>query len=115
MILNGKVVNPGQLNTKIVLKPRDGVKDAGGFVQPVETQKITVWARWINTHGAEAMQASASGFNDLATALIRYRPEVDETWRVVYRGKSYEIKSIDNVREKNEYLELRLARTGGEA
>lgn len=112
MILNGKVINPGQLNTKIVLSPRRVEKDAGGFVQPVEAPQIEVWCRWINAHGADVREASASGFNDLATVLIRYRPEVDETWRVIYRGRSYDIRSIDNIREKDEWMELHVARVG---
>lgn len=112
MILNGKVINPGELNTSIVLEERRIEKDASGFPRPVVGRQISVWCRWINAHGRELWQADAAGVNAPATVLIRFQAELDETWRVIYRGKTWEIRSIDNLRERDEWMELKVVRVG---
>lgn len=114
MILNGKVIHPGEMNTQVVLRSRVLTEDAGGFVVPGGDREMTVWCKWINAHGreAEVLVANIEGAQNYATLLMRYLPEVDETWAVVYRGKVWEIRSIDNIHEKDEWMEVRVSRTG---
>ena len=112
MILNGKLINPGELNTRIILQDRVLEQDEGGFSQPGVAREIEVWCRWINSHGYEAIQAGAAGLSKIAKVLIRYQ-EIDETWKVFYRYQVWEIRSIDNIREKDEYMELTVVRMAG--
>ena len=108
MIIGSKVTNPGDLRTKVTLLSRSVETQAGGFQKP-ETEEIAeVWAKWTNVHGREALQSSSVQAEVNATALIRYRADVDETCLVQLGDEDFEIVSMDNIREHGEYLELRL-------
>lgn len=120
MLINGKPINPGELRTKIVLASKNLAQDQGGFQVPGQTLIAEVYARWINVHGQETWAASARGAQEAATVLIRYRPGIDETCVVlkgasvsgstITGGKVFEIISMDNIQERNEYIELKVQR-----
>ena len=112
MRIGEKITNPGDLRTRIVLEERISQNDSGGFPQTTVGEKKTVWCRWINLHGSEVWQADAAGAAKAATVLLRYLPDLDETWHVHYRGETWEIRSIDNIQERDEYMELKVSRIG---
>jgi SPP1 family predicted phage head-tail adaptor len=112
MNLKGQITNPGEMRTYVNLQQRTSVSgDAGGFQQKTYTDAASVWAKWTNFHGSEAITASSAGIQEGATVLIRYRADIDETWRVVKGGLIYEVISIDNIQERNEYQEIKVKRT----
>lgn len=110
MILNGKVINPGELRTEITLQKRSPTTGAGGFIQPGWTDIATVWSRWINAHGSEIWAAQAVQAQAPATVLIRYRSDVDTTCVVLNGSIRYEIVSVDDIQARGEYLELKVRR-----
>lgn len=112
MKLGNAVINPGELNTKVVLRSRTVTVDAGGFAVPGSGQEIVAWCKWTNAHGrdAEIDMANTEGARVFATLLMRYIPGVDETWHVIYRDKVWEVRSIDNIRMRDEYMELKVMR-----
>ena len=112
MKIGRTTTNPGEVRTRIELEERKYQEDAGGFKQLVSGRKKAAWCRWINAHGDEAWQADAAGAAKAATLLLRYVPGLDETWRVHYRGQVWEIRSIDNIRERDEWMELKVSRIG---
>lgn len=110
MILGGKVTNPGELRTSVVLASRTVYKDAGGFQRSRFEAVATIWAKWVNVHGSEAWTANSVQATEAATVTIRYRSDVDLTNCLDKNGKIFEIVSIDNIQERNEYLELKVKR-----
>ena len=56
MILNGKLINPGELRTPIVLKSRTVTQDAGGFASPSHSIIASVKAKWTNIYGKRGME-----------------------------------------------------------
>jgi SPP1 family predicted phage head-tail adaptor len=112
MILNGKVSNPGELRTSIILKSRTASGDAGGFQTPTWTTVATVLAKWSNAHGSEVWTADMAGAKQAATVMIRYRSGLDTTCAVEKGGVLYEIVSIDDIQERHEYMELKVQRMG---
>ncbi len=110
MNLNGKTTNPGELRTRITIETRTASADAGGFPSASWTTLASVWAKWTNLHGSEVWAANAVQANEPATVLIRYRRDVDATCAVVKGGQRYEIVSLDNIRERGEYMEMKVQR-----
>lgn len=110
MILNGKMINPGELRTPIILLRREMTDHPGGF--KVQATKVIgqAWARWQNVHGVEAWTTSTQQAQQAATVLLRYRPDVDTTCLVQRGPDVYEIVSLDNIMERGEYLELEVKR-----
>jgi len=109
MNLNGRPSNPGELRTLVTLKKRTVTTSTGGFQKPVyDTTIATVYAKWVNAHGSEALSAGTLDAVRTATVTIRYRDDVDESCAVVKGTEVFEIVSMDNIQERNEYLELKV-------
>jgi SPP1 family predicted phage head-tail adaptor len=115
MILNGRVINPGELRVPILLAPRAVSTETGGFQQPAPdtANQVSAWARWINAHGNESIQAALQGAEAPAMVLTRYRADVDASWYISKdNGASwYElIGPPDDIQERHEYIELQVRR-----
>ena len=102
-------VRLSDMRTRITLESPVIVEDAGGAQRKTYTSQGTVWARWVNAHGQEAIQNGALQGIQRATVTIRYRSDVTAGWAVSKGGLRYEIIAPpDDVREKHEYLELQM-------
>lgn len=111
MILNGKLINPGEFNTKLELVRIVTSQDAGGFYHTVEVESKQVWSHWKNIFGNEAILAAAQGVEISATVRIRFLTSLDNTWQVRKGGESYEIvTSVEDIGEKHEYMEFKVRR-----
>lgn len=113
MNLNGRPTNPGDLRTSIKVQKRSVTTDAGGFQTVAWTDVATVWCKWENVHGSEAWQANTIGAEMAATVLIRYEANVDTTCCVLKDTERYEIVSMDDIRDRHEYIELKVKRMVG--
>ena len=71
-----------------------------------------VRAKWVNAHGTDSFVALQMKLREPATITCRYSPKI-KVDQVVYRGddpKPFEIISIDNVEERNQWLEIKVQR-----
>ena len=80
----------------------------GSFAEEEWQDVCSVWANWVNVHGSEVWAAESVQALKAATVTIRYRSDVDEKNRIVFNGISYEIVSVDNVRQRNRVLEMKV-------
>ena len=106
------LLNAGDLNTRIRLKAGSVTKDGGG------SQKVTyadfatnpnVWAKVIFAHGTESVSSEAVKNTSHATVTIRYRTDVNATCAVVMNGETWKIVgTIDNIQNRNQYLEFQV-------
>lgn len=110
MNLNGKTFNPGDLRKSVKLQRRVVTTGTGGFQTVTWTDIATVWAKWENVHGSEAWAANSLQAEQPATVTIRYRSDVDTTCAVLKGSDRYEIVSMDDIRERHEYIELKVKR-----
>lgn len=110
MILNGKAINPGDLRTKISLHERTVTTLDGGFTKAGTSKLGDVWSRWVNAHGSETWVIATNQFRSAATVLIRYRDDIDTTCVVEKSGLLFEIVSMDDIQNRHEYIELKVAR-----
>lgn len=112
MILNGRVINPGEMRIQITLQTITVVADAGGAQTKVPATLATVWSKWTNVHGSEVWAAQSAAAIEPATVLIRYLSGLDNTCLVLRGTKTYQILSIDNIGQRNEYMELKVQAVG---
>lgn len=111
-----KNANAGELHTVIYFKRVERTTDAEGF--PAE-QEVNVFGKgkyilckWTNAHGSEVFTAMQLALREPATLTVRYSSQINETL-LVYKGSDpepYEIISIDNVEERNTWLEIKVQR-----
>lgn len=109
-------MNSGELKTKIRIQ-RQKKSGIGSFAKiewvdignEISTDNPRyIFAKWINVHGTEAWIADSVQAQRAATLTIRYREDVDESCRVLYDGKFYQIVSLNNVMETGQWLEIKV-------
>ena len=111
-------VTIADLRTRIAFQSPTVSSDAGGAQKPsfanVGTNP-TVWARWINAHGDEAVHSEALKSAQRATVTVRYRSDILTTWQVVRVSDStvWQVISVDHVQGRNRWTELVLERVKG--
>jgi SPP1 family predicted phage head-tail adaptor len=99
----------GELRTIITLESPTVVKDAGGAQSKTYTNQGSVWAKWVNAHGPEAIVDGAMQGQKRATVRIRYRSDVTGAWAIVKDGERYEIiVPPDNIQDRDEFLEFQV-------
>lgn len=109
-------INPGDLRTRITFQKPTIITDAGGAQSETYanvTPDPTVWAKWVNDHGQEALSTGAFTSAQRATITIRHRADVDTTWRITWGGETWKILSVDRVQHKNRYVEMIAERVTG--
>ena len=85
-------------------------KDSGGFLSRTSYTEIAadVLVKWTNAHGAEVWEAEAVQAKQPATVWMRYRSDIDVTCVIKKGSTRYEIVSLDNVGERDEYIEVKV-------
>lgn len=109
----GYNVNPGEMRDRITFQSPTLSSDAGGAQTKTYANvgtNPTVWARWINDHGQEAVQSEALKSAQRATVTVRHREDILTTWRVLKDSEAWQVLSVDQVQGRNHWVELRVER-----
>jgi len=100
-------VNPCDLNRKVELQELVTTPtDTGGFTQSW-VKVADLWAKIKNTSGSELLHADQLGETAFSNFTVRYRANIDEVMRLVYRGNEYQIRHIDNIEEADLWLVIK--------
>ena len=107
----------GKYNRRILLQRPADQRLPSGQPAPGGWQDIArPWA-WIKgKSGSEAVVADLEVSSTVASMRIRYRTDVDASWRVVYRGEPYDIKAVlpdEAGREHVDLVVVKGAKRGG--
>lgn len=102
-------INPRELRYKIkIQKPIDSFDEDNRPVPEWHTF-LEPRAKVVNISGEELDIAEGIGVKIVKTFYIRFRKniEIEEGDRILYKGKKYNIKYINNMEEQNRYLEIK--------
>lgn len=108
-----KTSSAGELRTSVTFKKVTRVINSNGFPTETETVELTTWCKWVNVHGNDSFKQDTMLLNEPAIITTRYSPKLLNPALLVYRGndaKPFEIISIDNVEERNHWVEIRVQR-----
>lgn len=117
-----KYANPGELRTPVLFMRVNREEDKDGFSAEVEEcvfgndalgNPVPIYCKWVNVHGYEVWQAKELQLNDPATITARYSPLLDDETLIVYKQgdeRPYEVVSIDNVEQRDVWLEIKVQR-----
>ena len=76
--------------------------------------KATLWAAVSNLHGREYFAAAAVQLEKMLLFTVRFYPGLHEGMQIRFQGNLYDIKFIDNIKYKSEYLEIKALAVGGD-
>lgn len=74
----------------------------------------TVWAKIENLSGREYFAAAQVKAEKTVKFTIRYLEGLDETMRILFEGKVYNITSIDNIKYQNRFVEIKALEIEGD-
>lgn len=111
-----KTANAGELMTPVyVIRIERGTDNEGYPVEiPVNVfgEDQCLMCKWVNAHGSDAYIAMQMQLREPATLTCRYSPRITHDC-LIYKGSDqepFEIESIDNVEERNVWLEIKVKR-----
>ena len=107
--------NSGRIATQILIrKPQETVDDDGFPIIGHEYlfNSKPVWCEWVNAHGSEFYNAASLNLREPATLTMRYSPLITVQCQVERKdnGAVFDIISIDNIRDKRNWLEIKVSR-----
>lgn len=88
------MIAAGKLNKRILLKRRQLERDSAGEMRESFTDAGLVWAQVKAVAQAEQTQVNATASITQFEFIIRYRPEIETSWKIDYRGQLLSISSI---------------------
>lgn len=95
------------MKNRITLQCLSNSVNENGFETEVYEDFKTVWAKATNLYGKEYFEASAIQKEKTVKFVIRVIVELDETMRILFQGKTYNIIFIDNIKYENKYIEIK--------
>lgn len=95
------------LNKRITLQELKLTVNENGFEIEEWIDYKRVWAGVSNLHGREYFDAAAIQMENTVKFTIRYLPGIDTSMRIVLKGKNYNITSIDNIKYRNRFMEIK--------
>ena len=98
------IVDPGELKERVILQSRSVTKDAYGQDTITWISTATVWARVRPVHGREFFAAAQVQQEQTVKVVVRYRTDVQPTWRLVWQGRAHDITGVIPI--GREWLEL---------
>ena len=101
-----RMINIGKLNRKISLLKFFDVPDEMGQTTQVLRSVKTVWASFVPIKGNEFYELQKLESKITHKIYMRFLPEVDNTWYIGYRGKTYCVTAAIDVDNAGKLLEL---------
>lgn len=97
----------GQLDRRVTLFSRGtATPDAVGQAPINWVDAGTVWAELVPLQGVEVFAAQQVTSEQTIKFRIRYRADVDSTWRLVWQTQNYDITSVLPFGRRNEFTEI---------
>lgn len=100
-------MNIGDLRHRITVQKFTTTISENGFEVETWQDYKTVWASTSNLSGREYYQAAAVQAEKTVKFLMRYTEGIDASMRILFKGKHYDITSIDNMKYDNKFIEIK--------
>jgi SPP1 family predicted phage head-tail adaptor len=96
----------GELRHRITIQRIAITTNENGY--EVESPEVVkeVWAKVSSLHGSEFFAAKAIHAENTVKFTIRYISGLDQNMQIIFQDKVYNITSIDNIKYRNEYIEI---------
>ena len=100
------MIRSGRLRHRVALQQPTTTRNSTGEPIVTWTTVATVWAEVLDLRGREYI-ASQEAHSEVGTKItIRYRSDLDLTWRAVFGTRLFDIQQIADLKGHNAILEL---------
>lgn len=103
----GDLMSIGEMKHRITFQQLAVTTNENGFEIKEWQDFKTVWAKTTTLSGREYYQAAAIQAEKTLVFLIRYIEGIDESIRIRYGDKEFNITYIDNFKHQKKYIEIK--------
>ena len=96
----------GKMRHRVALQQPVEVTDAGGGRSITWDTVETVWAHVKPLRGNSRIHAMGAAYPVSHTITMRYRADIDGSWRCVYDSRNFNIHAVVNPDERKHWTEL---------
>jgi SPP1 family predicted phage head-tail adaptor len=89
-----KLFDPGQLRHKVEIDSLVTTEDSSGEIVQSWVPLASVWAAVVPLSGRELVEAQSMQSSVSVRLVIRYRPDIQASQRVTFRGQPYNIHAV---------------------
>lgn len=97
----------GVLRHRVSIQKVILAKNDNGFEVEQWHDYKTVWAAITNLQGREYYAAAAINAENTVKFKIRYTEGIENSMRILFKDKTYNVISIDNIKYRNKYIEIK--------
>jgi SPP1 family predicted phage head-tail adaptor len=108
----GDLMEISALSKRITLQELKTNINENGFEIEEWIDFKTVWAAVSNLHGREYYEAAAVQMENTVKFTIRYLEGIDTSMRILFKNKPYNIISLDNIKYRNKFIEIKAMEVG---
>lgn len=101
---------PSDLNRKIEFYALVDSRTGTGGQSTSWELIVSVWAKITAKQGKEISHGDQLDAVAVSEFIVRYRTDLVESTKIVYRGVDYQIRSIINIDEADEWLQIKAER-----
>ena len=96
----------GRLRNRLILQSKTETQSNTGGVTIGWSTQDTVWGGIEPLSGKEILALKQVQNESSVRIVMRYQPNIDETWRIVNDGRSFSIVSMTNENDRDRKLEI---------
>jgi len=94
----------GTLDKKIYFQPLIEINNGGELEQSWDETNPFTWAEVLTQRGAESFLAARTSANETIRVRVRFRDDIDSTWRVKWNDRFYYITNVDDSDKRDGWL-----------
>ena len=102
--MSAKIPPIGTLRDKVQLQAKTISQDVAGGHEISYLPITSVWANVSSSNGREMVQADANNISVTHVVLLRFRNDLSLGDRIIYRNRTLEILSLNDLNGKRAYL-----------
>ena len=97
-------INPSSFNRKAELQKLVRTATPSGGFDTSWTKVADVWCKIKNSTGSELIHADQLGSVAFSDFTIRYRANINEGMKLIYRGTEFQIRHVNNIEEQDLFM-----------
>ena len=99
---------PPVLSERVTLQSQTTTTDGAGSISTTWTTVATIWARMKPVSAAQVALAGRDDGVREYDMIARFRTDVNSTWRVLWDGRKFDVRSVVNKDEQRIYITARV-------
>lgn len=99
----------GNIKHRVIIQKSEKARDGFGAVKENWIDFKSLWAEVYDRSGIQVFATNQIKNEKSTRVRIRFRDDIDESMRVIFRGKPYDIQSVLDVSGDRKFLELMCA------